>query len=139
MAVVFRTSRRVEFADTDMAGIVHFSNFFRWMESAEVAFLRSRGVSVVLPWEGEYLGFPRVAASCDYLRPVRFDDLLEVSVAIERLGTKSITYAFEFSKEGEAVARGQITCVCCVVGEGQPMRGREIPASFRALLERPGE
>jgi YbgC/YbaW family acyl-CoA thioester hydrolase len=139
MSAVFRTSRRVEFADTDMAGIAHFSNFFRWMESAEVAFLRSRGVSVVLPWEGEHLSFPRVAASCDYLKPVRFDDLLEVSVAIERLGTKSITYAFEFSKEGEAVARGQITCVCCVVGEGQPMRGREIPASFRALLERPGE
>ena len=139
MVVVFRTTRRVEFADTDMAGIAHFSNFFRWMESAEVAFLRSRGVSVVLPWEGEHLGFPRVAASCDYLKPVRFDDLLEVTVAVHRLGTKSITYAFEFFKDGEAVARGRITCVCCVVGEGQPMRGREIPASFRALLEREGE
>ena len=139
MSAVFRTSRRVEFADTDMAGIAHFANFFRWMESAEVAFLRSRGVSVVLPWEGEHLGFPRVAASCDYLRPVRFDDLLEVTVTIQRLGTKSITYAFEFFKDGAAVARGQVTSVCCVVGEGQPMRGREIPASFRALLERPPE
>ena len=60
-------------------------------------------------------------------------------VAVQRLGTKSITYAFEFFKDGEAVARGQITCVCCVVGAGQPMRGREIPASFRVLLERPPE
>ena len=135
----YRTTRRVEFCDTDMAGIAHFANFFRWMESAEVAFLRSRGVSVVLPWEGEHLGFPRVAASCDYLKPVRFDDLLELTVAIERLGTKSITYAFEFFKDGEAVARGQVTCVCCVVGAGQPMRGREIPASFRSLLDRPPE
>ncbi len=139
MSAVFRTSRRVEFADTDMAGIAHFANFFRWMESAEVAFLRSRGVSVVLPWEGEQLSFPRVAASCDYLKPVRFDDLLEVTVAVERVGRSSITYAFEFLKAGEAVARGQITCVCCVVGEGQPMRGREIPASFRAVLERAAE
>ena len=44
MADPFRTTRRVEFVDTDMAGIVHFSNFFRWMESAEVEFLRARGV-----------------------------------------------------------------------------------------------
>jgi acyl-CoA thioesterase FadM len=66
---------------------------------------------------------------------VRFENLLDVTVAVARLGTKSITYAFEFLKDGEAVARGQVTCVCCVVGEGQPMRGREIPASFRALLE----
>ncbi len=139
MSAAFRTTRRVEFADTDMAGIAHFANFFRWMESAEVAFLRSRGVSVVLPWEGEQLSFPRVAASCDYLKPVRFDDLLDVTVAVQRLGTKSITYAFEFFKDGEAVARGQVTCVCCVVGGGQPMRGREIPASFRDILERPAE
>src|SRR5213078_989612 len=46
MPAVFRTTRRVEFADTDMAGIVHFANFFRYMESAEHEFLRSHGLSV---------------------------------------------------------------------------------------------
>src|SRR3712207_1380462 len=65
----FRTTRRIEFADTDMAGIVHFSNFFRFMEAAEVAYLRARGLSVRLSWEGRELGFPRVSASCDYLSP----------------------------------------------------------------------
>src|SRR5947208_2013483 len=63
MTAPFRTTRRVEFADTDMAGIVHFSAFFRFMESAEHEFLRARGLSVVLDWDGEHLGFPRVAAS----------------------------------------------------------------------------
>ena len=43
MSIVFRTTRRVELADTDMAGIVHFANFFRFMESAEVDFLRASG------------------------------------------------------------------------------------------------
>ena len=72
MAEPFRTIRRVEFHETDMAGIVHFSNFFRYMEAAEHEFLRSRGLSVVLDWEGQRLTFPRVAASCDFRRPLRF-------------------------------------------------------------------
>ena len=106
MADPFRTTRRVEFADTDMAGIAHFANFFRWMESAEVEFLRSRGLSVAMAWGGQKLGFPRVSASCDYLWPVRFEDLLEVAVRLERLGRKSVTYAFEFFEDVEAIARG---------------------------------
>ena len=134
MAAVFRTTRRVEFADTDMAGIAHFANFFRWMESAEVAFLRSRGVSVVLPWEGEHLGFPRVAASCDYLRPARFQDVLDVTVRVARLGRSSVTYAFEFFKGPELLARGQITAVFCRMADGHP-QPRELPPAVRALLE----
>src|SRR5438045_1729651 len=117
MAELFRTQRRVEFADTDMAGIVHFANFFRYMETAEVEFLRSRGLSVALEWEGERLGFPRVAASCDYVKPARFEDVLDITVRIARLGTKSATYAFEFFKDGEIIARGQVSSVCCRVFE----------------------
>src|ERR1700674_2477564 len=97
----FRASRIVEFGDTDMAGIVHFASFFRYMESAECAFLRSLGLSVKLDWEGQTLGFPRVAASCDYLSPARFEDVLDVDVATLRLGSKSVTYGFDFSRKGE--------------------------------------
>ena len=100
---LFRTSRRIEFADTDMAGIVHFANFFRFMEAAEVAFLRARGLSVAIPWEGQQLGFPRVAASCDYVKPARFEDLLDIAVSIERVGVKSVTYEFAFSRGGEII------------------------------------
>src|SRR6516164_6390984 len=100
MPTPFRTKRRIEFADTDMAGIVHFANFFRFMEAAEVEFLRSRGLSVALVWEGQQIGFPRVSASCDYLRPARFEDVLDVVVRLHKLGRKSVTYAFEFSKAG---------------------------------------
>jgi YbgC/YbaW family acyl-CoA thioester hydrolase len=135
MAVIFRTTRRVEFADTDMAGIVHFSNFFRFMEAAEVEFLRSRGLSVALTWEGAKLGFPRVAASCDYLRPVRFEDVLEVAVSLVRLGRKSATYGFEFSHGGEVVARGQVSSVCCRVEPGRQLESVEIPAGIRRRLE----
>src|SRR2546421_12927081 len=97
--IVFHTKRRVEFGDTDMAGIVHFANFFRFMESAECEFLRSRGLSVKLDWEGQAIGFPRVSATCDYVSPARFEDLLDVSVSIDRVGAKSVTYAFEFARD----------------------------------------
>jgi acyl-CoA thioester hydrolase len=134
---VFRTTRRIEFADTDMAGIVHFANFFRFMEAAEVEFLRSRGISVFMPWEGQKVSFPRVAASCDFIKPARFEDVLDISVGIERIGRKSVTYAFEFTLNGELIARGQITSACCRV-DARPLQAIEIPASLRARLEQPG-
>jgi acyl-CoA thioester hydrolase len=135
MTEPFHTTRRIEFADTDMAGIVHFANFFRFMEAAEVEFLRARGLSVSLTWEGQRIGFPRVAASCDFLRPATFQDVLDVAVRVESMGKKSITYSFAFSKEGQAIARGQVTSVCCRVVRDHQLESMEIPASFRAKLE----
>jgi YbgC/YbaW family acyl-CoA thioester hydrolase len=131
----FRTSRIVEFGETDMAGIVHFSNFFRYMESAECALLRSLGLGVKLDWEGQTLGFPRVAATCDYVRPARFEDVLDVEVAIVRLGEKSVAYGFDFTRAGELIAKGKVTSVCCRVLGEHKLQSIPIPASYRAHLE----
>jgi acyl-CoA thioester hydrolase len=135
MSEPFRTNRRVEFAETDQAGIAHFSNFFRWMESAEVDFLIARGLNVSLGWNNQKLGFPRVSASCDYVRPVTFMDRVDIAVTVERVGTKSVTYAFEFTKAGQPVARGRITSVCCLVKPGHGIEAVEIPDGLRALLQ----
>src|SRR5688500_19048770 len=138
MAAPFRVTRRVEFHETDMAGIVHFSNFFRYMEYAEQEFLRARGLSVT--WRepgGERLGFPRVAASCDCLKPVRFEDVIEITVALANLGRKSVTYSFEFTCRGEPVARGQISAVHCRAAPGGGLESVEIPDAMRAKLEAP--
>ena len=132
---VFRTKRRIEFGDTDLAGIVHFANFFRFMESAECEFLRSRGLSVKLDWEGQAIGFPRVSASCDYVKPATFEDVLDVTVTIDRVGTKSVTYAFEFTRGGERIAVGKVTSVCCRVLADHRIEAIEIPATHRARLE----
>ena len=133
---MFHTTRRVEFAETDMAGIVHFSNFFRYMESAEVEFLRTLGLSVTMRTDGQRFGFPRVSASCEYLRPATFQDVIEVAVKIHHIGTKSVTYQFEFRKSGELIAHGQVSTVCCrVLGEHQ-LESIEIPANIRAKLEK---
>lgn len=133
MAAVFRTTRLVEFGDTDMAGIVHFANFFRYMEAAEHAFLRSVGLSVVMEYEGEKYGLPRVSASCAYLRPARFGETLTISVAVEKLGRSSIAYAFDFNRDDEAIARGNVTAVFCRFEDGRP-KAWEMPEAFRAKL-----
>jgi YbgC/YbaW family acyl-CoA thioester hydrolase len=130
----FRTTRRIEFADTDMAGIVHFSNFFRFMEAAEVEFLRARGLSVSLLWEGEEIGFPRVSAACDYISPARFEDLLDIMVTVENIGSKSVTFLFEFSCQGRAIARGRITSVCCRIHADRRLESFAIPPSYRQRL-----
>ncbi len=135
MSAPFRVSRRVDFCDTDMAGIIHFSNFFRYMEFAEVAFLRSRGLSVAMTWGTEHLGFPRVSATCDFLHPIRFEDVVEIAVHVERVGRKSVTYSFEFTHEGKPVARGRVSAVCCRVQPGvNQIESIEIPEDIRARL-----
>ena len=117
MPFEFKMVRRVEFAETDMAGIVHFSNFFRMMEAAEHAFFRSIGFSIH-GHDGELTtGWPRVSASCDYKRPLRFEDEVEVHVLVAEIRSRSVRYQFIFRKLGEPgeIAVGQMATVCATV------------------------
>jgi acyl-CoA thioester hydrolase len=133
--MTFTTTRRVEFGDTDMAGIVHFANFFRFMESAETEFLRSLGLSVSWRDAGVKLGLPRVSASCDYKKPAYFEDLLTIAVTVERVGRKSITYRFDFTNQrGEALAVGRITAVLIRNTGPNSMESLELPPEMRAKL-----
>jgi acyl-CoA thioester hydrolase len=132
----FTTRRRVEFRDTDAAGIVHFSAFFFWMESAEHEMLRSAGVSVVdREPEGTDASWPRVSVSCDYLAAARFGDEVDVAVAVEAIGRSSVTYGFSFSRTGTAIARGRVVAVRCRMHPGSKPEPVPIPADVIARLE----
>ena len=135
MNALFRAQRRVEFRDTDAAGIVHFSAFFNYMEEVEHAFLRSLGLSVIMHDPSGTLGWPRVAANCQYQAPVRFEDVLDVQLSIRRIGEKSVTYAFHFTHAGRAIAHGEITAVCCRVPPDGVPRSIAIPAEILAMLQ----
>ncbi|HVZ65154.1 MAG TPA: thioesterase family protein [Lacunisphaera sp.] len=129
----FSITRQVEFAETDMAGIMHFANYFRWMEACETAFYRSLGLPLVSFVPGQVVGWPRVNVSCDYRAPLRFNDIVEVTLLIEKLGKRSVTYAFRFRKDGHLVASGEVTAVC-VTGENGKMVAQPIPADVRRHL-----
>ena len=123
----FSTGRKVEFADTDISGLVHFSRLFVFMETAEHQFLRSLGTEVHTQHDGHAIGWPRVSAACEYLKPIRLGDDLEISVAVKRKGTKSLTYGFTFRNGELEVARGEITAVCCVLDDPTGLRSIPVP------------
>ena len=109
-------TRRVSFAETDMAGIAHFANFYRWMEEAEHELFASLGLRIAGDErEGAALGWPRVSASFNFHKPVRYRDLVEVRIAIERIGVKSLAYLCEVWREGEHLATGRLKVACCLV------------------------
>src|SRR5208282_6783738 len=98
MGYEFKAIRRVEFSDTDMAGIMHFSNFFRFMETAEHAFFRSLGFSVISRKTEPPIGWPRVHAHCDFKAPLRFEDEVEIHLLVREKKSKALSYVFKFRK-----------------------------------------
>ena len=135
MAYEFRTKRRVEFAETDMAGIIHFTSLFRYMEETEHAFFRSLGLSIVTRHKGQKIGWPRVATSCEFFRPVVFEDEVDIHLCVSRKGKSSLTYSFAFYKDDTFIARGQSTSVCCAQGGPRSLRRIPIPPFISKKIE----
>jgi acyl-CoA thioester hydrolase len=131
----FVYTRRVEFCETDAAGIAHFSSFMCYMEQAEHALLRSLGLSVVQPLDdGWHLSWPRVRAECDYRGAARFEEELSILVSVGRIGTKSVTYHFDFQRQGNCIAVGSVVAVCCRVKHGHAMQPVAIPETLASRL-----
>ncbi len=130
----FTARRRVEFADTDLSGIVHFSRFFVFMETAEHQLRAHRGTELHEKTERGTIGWPRVSATCTYKKPARFGDEIDIEVDVERQGAKSLTFAFRFLREGELLAEGKMTSVCCVLDDPSGLRSIEIPDEVAGKL-----
>ena len=133
----FRTERRVEFADTDLGGIMHFSRFFVFMETAEHLFMEAIGASVAMEIDGKRIGWPRVSASCEYTIPARFGEVLEIHVRVRRKGRSSMSYEFAFKRDGDELATGSMTSVCCILDPTEQIRSIPIPQSIADRLDEP--
>ena len=136
----FTLSHRVEFSETDMAGIVHFANFYRMMENAEHAFFRSLGFGIHGHETGTTIGWPRVNASCEFLKPLRFEEIVDIHLIVAEVRTRSIRYAFHFWKDdGGArteIARGSMTAVCATVDKTDgKLAAVQIPDAIRAAIQ----
>ena len=141
MTAPFVARHRVEFRDTDAAGIMHFSAFLTYMEESEHELLRSVGLNVLkCEVDGLRISWPRVSVHCDYRSPLRFDDEFEVRVTIGKLGGKSVQYQFDFIRNvseansgDEVVATGSITAACCRM-EPTGMEAMPVPEGIRNRL-----
>lgn len=135
--------RRVCFSETDLAGIMHFSNFLRWMEDAEHAFYRSLGLSVhplAHGWPDTQTGWPRLKVSAEYRQPVLFEEEVEVELLVAEMRTKAIRFAFRFWKQPDGArtlaATGEIVVVAVSAAPGtREMKSSPIPDDFRACIE----
>jgi len=139
MAFEYKVTRRVEFSETDMAGIMHFSSFFRFMETAEHGFYRTLGFSVVLKGFDPPLGFPRVHVECDFRKPLRFEDLVEIHLLVREKKTKALSYLFRFRNLSvtphEEVAHGMVTVVCVAHRFDGQMSAVAIPKEISEKIE----
>ncbi|MCP5523863.1 MAG: acyl-CoA thioesterase [Verrucomicrobiales bacterium] len=136
MPFEFKLVRRVEFSETDAAGIVHFSNFFRYMEAVEHAFIRSLGFSVKLDQHDPPLGFPRIHADCDYRAPLRFEEEFEAGLLVREKRTRSLGYDIRFRRVGGGeVARGNLVVVCVAHRPDGSLAPTPIPGELARLIE----
>lgn len=136
-----RQTLEVAFGDTDASGWVHFPNIFRYVEIAEHTFLSSLGI-IVFARDGG--GWPRASVSCDFKRPLRMGDRIEVLLGISRIGGASVTWEFEvLGGDGEMAASGRMTTVR-VGPDGKPRvlsedeRGRLENSSIKPRIDADG-
>ncbi len=131
----FTYARRVRFSDTDVAGIVHFANFYRFMEEAEHEYFRSLGLKIMdhRP-DGTAVGWPRVRASCTFESPALYDDLIDIDVNIVRVGVRSLTLAFRFRRGDKRLANGEVKTVFCNCAAGGKFESADIPPEYASKL-----
>jgi acyl-CoA thioester hydrolase len=120
-----RLRRRVQFYETDAAGIVHFSWFFRYMEEAEHALWREAGLSIHPP--DSDIGWPRVAASCEFHRALAFEDQIDIAIRVTEVSRRTISYACVVTQGDRKIASGSLKIACVRRQPGSPMRSTDIP------------
>ena len=137
---LFTYATPVRFADVDHAGIVYYPRFYHYFHIAFEEFFRQRMGS------GAYLdlisrrriGFPAVRTECDYRAPLRFGDMVQVDVQIERLGGKSVRFRYRaFRAEGSRGPAGEVVAdglVICAVTDLAQFRAVEVPDDLRQLF-----
>jgi acyl-CoA thioester hydrolase len=122
--------RRVQFYETDAAGIVHFSWFFRYMEEAEHALWRAAGLSIHPP--DSPIGFARASATFDFKRPLRFEDEFDVIIRIAAITRKTVSYSCVMTKDDVTLATGAMTVICVRTDADGALKATDVPEEIAA-------
>jgi acyl-CoA thioester hydrolase len=128
-----RTTRRVQFSETDAAGLVHFTCFFRYFEDAEHALWRDAGLSIHA--ENSPIGWPRISASCEFFRPLKFEQEFDVVVRIVEMTRRTISYTGEIVRDGERLAAGTWRIACVTKRADGTIGSVDIPSNVAERLK----
>lgn len=109
----------MHFVDTDASGFAHFSVYVRMMEETEYAFLRSRGLCVVLYDDFGTMGFPRLSVSINIFEPLVLGQEVRVRLRLTDIDGKRLRYEFEIMNEDDVVAvEGKFCVASCRFPDG---------------------
>ena len=133
---MFTYRRRVQFAETDQAGLVHFTAMFRYMEEAEHALWRAAGLSVADP--ASELAWPRISASMEFRHPLRFEEEFEVRIRVASSKTRTLHYECLVVRGDVVVAEGTMGSICARRQPDGSMRAAELPADLVVRLNGAG-
>ena len=122
---------RVRYAETDKMGVVYYANYFVWFEVARTDLLRNRGWSY-REMELEGISLPVIEAHCDYHRPARYDDEMEIRASGRLLSPVRMEFTYEVRRvgDGELTASGR-TVHAALDGNGRPCR---LPSRVREVF-----
>jgi acyl-CoA thioester hydrolase len=132
MSEFSETLARVRYKDTDQMGMVYYGNYFTFFEIGRVEYMRERGIAYKQMEREDDSYIVVTEASCRYLRPARYDDLLRIKTRVSESRRRSIRFAYEILREedDELLATGETVHIICN-REGRP---RSLPAKYRKLF-----
>ena len=125
-----RHALRVYYEDTDLAGIVYYANYLKFIERGRSEWVRARGVDQVRLKAESGLVFAVRRVEAEYLRPARFDDELVVTTELRELGGARIALWQEVLRGEQRLFTAAVTLVCL----GQGGQAARLPADIRAAL-----
>ena len=125
------TTVRVRYAETDQMGVAWHGQYFAWFEVGRTDLLRERGCTY-RELEADGLRLPVIDAAARYMRPARYDDVLEVRTRLSRLGGARVEFDYEVRRQGEELllATGS-TAHAAIDPDGRP---RRLPEDLRRRL-----
>lgn len=126
MSHIFKV--RVYYEDTDMAGIVYYANYLRYIERARSDWVREVGIDQ-LAMKDEGLVFAVRGLEADYLAPAHFDDILDVRTRVLQLTPARMVMAQNVLRDEVVLFKSRVTIVC-IAASGKPAR---LPAKLRSL------
>jgi acyl-CoA thioester hydrolase len=122
---------RVYYEDTDLAGIVYYANYLKFIERARSEFVRALGIDQVALRRDQGIVFAVRRVEADYLAPAHFDDELRVTTAVQAVSGARIVLKQDIDRAGATLFSAVVTLVA-LGGAGQPCR---MPANIRLLMQ----
>ena len=132
MSEFSETLARVRYKDTDQMGVVYYGNYFTFFEVGRVEYMRERGIAYKQMEREDDSYIMVTEASCRYLRPARYDDLLRIRTRVSESRRRSIRFSYEILRHdsGEVLATGETLHIICN-REGRP---KSLPEKYRQLF-----